>query len=274
MKTAVPSIPRRLLATMTNEPFQPVRLYYAIPSRAFVEERLRRLDCMADVAHEQCWQWLFEAESAALPLAVGYDAVPRERRPLILGRLRFPKTGGMTLQTNSIARGIEGARFFAARLGPSVVALRCRVVNRCFAADEGQPDELMTNLDEDVTVIDPRMAAATFSGEPKRACSIEDAERAAAESIERRLAAGDDVPLVEDFPLHPDEETPEFRDLATALQLRLIRAFEHWKGNTHLTLTAIIVRAVDEAHAADLGADQARARHTHSGATVRTNKRT
>jgi len=37
-----------------------------------------------------------------------------------------------------------------------------------------------------------------------------------------------------------------FRDLATTLQFRFVRAFEHWRGNTHLTLTAIIVRTVEE----------------------------
>ena len=44
----------------------------------------------------------------------------------------------------------------------------------------------------------------------------------------------------------PEEETPEFQHLATALQFRLVRAFENWRGNTHLTLTAIIVRTVEE----------------------------
>jgi hypothetical protein len=52
--------------------------------------------------------------------------------------------------------------------------------------------------------------------------------------------------MVEDFPLAPEEETPEFQHLATGLQFRFVRAVEHWRGNTHLTLTAIIVRTVEE----------------------------
>jgi hypothetical protein len=52
--------------------------------------------------------------------------------------------------------------------------------------------------------------------------------------------------MVEDFPLAPEEETPEFRNLATTLQLRSIRALEHWRGNTHVTLSAIIVRTIKE----------------------------
>jgi hypothetical protein len=152
----------------------------------------------------------------------------------------------MTLQTNSIPRAIEGARFFGPLLGPEKVAMKVRVVNRCFAADEGRPGELMKTLDRDVTVIDWREAENAVRREFKGVRTRQDAERAAREFVERRLARREDVPIVEDFPLTPEEETPEFSELATTLQLRLIRALEHWQGNTHLTLTAIIMRTIKE----------------------------
>lgn len=240
---------RRLLVTMTNEPFQPVRLYYAIPDRSFVTKKLRGLGCAVEVPHERAWQWLFDAEAASLRFAAGgYEDVPEDRRPIVLGRIRFPKPGGMTLQTNSIERAIAGARFFAPRLGPEVVALRVRVVNRCFAADEGALDKLVATLDQDVTVIDPREAEAALGREFEGVRSQRDAERAAEEFLERSTRSEDDVPMVEDLPLHPEEETPDFQDLATTLQFRFVRAFEHWRGNTHLTLAAIIRRTI-EAHA-------------------------
>jgi hypothetical protein len=194
----------------------------------------------------RCWQWLFHAEAASLKLAAGYDDVPVEKRPIILGRVRFPKNGGMILETNSIERAVQGARFFAPLLGPDVVALRCRVINRCFAADEGVPDELMKALDQDVTVVDPRGTEAQIAQDFKGVRTREAAERVASERLERELKSGKDIPLVEDFPLAPEEETPDFRHLATGLQFRFIRAFEHWRGNTHLTLTAIILRTVEE----------------------------
>jgi hypothetical protein len=74
----------------------------------------------------------------------------------------------------------------------------------------------------------------------------EDAERIASESLERRLKSKEDVPMVEDLPLAPEEETPEFIHLTMTLNLRLIRAMEHWRGNTDLTLAALIVRTVKE----------------------------
>ncbi|HOU91390.1 MAG TPA: hypothetical protein PLU22_10125, partial [Polyangiaceae bacterium] len=186
------------------------------------------------------------AESASLRFRGGYEDVPPDRRPIVIGRLRFPATGGMTFETNSIPRAIEGARFFGPRLGPEVVAMRCRVVNRCFASDDGRPEELLRTLDQQVVVVDPRVAAAAFRQEFQGVRTQQDAERAAAESLRRRLESGHDVPLVEDFPLAPEEETPEYQDLAMALQYRFIRACEHWRGNTHLTLTAIIMRTLQQ----------------------------
>jgi len=241
-----PSENRCLLTTMTQEPFQPVRLYYSIPSRSFVTGRLRSLKCMVEVPDERCWQWLFHGEAASLPIAAGYDAVPAERRPIVLGRIRFPKSGCMTMQTNSIDRAVAAARFFGPRLGPEVVALRCRVVNRCFVADEGQPNQLMETLDQDVAVIDPREAEAAFRHDFKGVRTMADAECAATKSLQRKLAGREDVPLVEDFPLAPEEESPEFRDLATTLGFRFVRAVERWKGNTDLTLTQVIVRTIED----------------------------
>jgi hypothetical protein len=75
---------------------------------------------------------------------------------------------------------------------------------------------------------------------------VQDFNRIAGEVMERKIKNREDVPLVEDFPLAPEEETPEFRDLTITLQLRGIRALEHWNGNTHLTLAAIIMRAMKQ----------------------------
>jgi hypothetical protein len=57
---------KRLLMTFTNEPFQPVRLYYRMADRAAVEKRLRRLECVVEVPEEGGWQWIYHSESASL----------------------------------------------------------------------------------------------------------------------------------------------------------------------------------------------------------------
>jgi len=95
-----PARERHLVVTMTNEPFQPARLYYSVPDRALVIRKLKVLQCRVEVRSERNWQWLFHAEAASLQFpAGGYDDVPASKRPIILGRIRFPAHGTMTLET-------------------------------------------------------------------------------------------------------------------------------------------------------------------------------
>lgn len=234
---------RRLLATLTHEPFQPVRLYFSIPDPAFVTGKLRALQCMVEVPPERCWQWLYRAESTSHPFPGDYARLAH-RDPIVLGRIRFPERNTMTFQTNSALRAIEGARFFGARLGPEVTAMRCRVVNRCFAEGEGSPEDLMATLDRDVTVVDPRAAEAMLKREFAGMRPTGDPERAIADAFERMMKLNMDVSAVEDFPLYPDEETPEMLQLSNALNFSMIRAVERWRGNTHTTMTKLIARVL------------------------------
>ena len=246
MKTR-PANQRRVLVTMTNEPRQPTRLYYSVPDRVRVIRKLEKLQCMVESPSERCWQWLFHAEAAQLRFSGGgYEDVPEQKRPIVLGRIRFSTHDTMTFETNSIDRAIAGARFFAPRLGPDVVAIRRRRVDRFSLAAEGAPDPLMANLDQGVEVTDPRAAEAALKRTIAGTRSLQAVERKLAEDLEKRLQRQDDVPMVEDFPLAADEETPELGHLTCGLQLRVMRALEHWNGNTHLTLTASIVRAVEQ----------------------------
>ena len=237
---------RTLLALLTKEPFQPIRLYWAVPEREEVLAKLASLGCIAlDANEEGCWGWLFDAESASLPIGAGYEAVPVDRRPLVLGRIRFPRSSLMTLDTNSTERAVEGARFFARHLGPGSTLIRGRVVDRLFSGEEGEKDgihALMKMLDQNVTVRDPREAEAQMQKDLQGVYGREGVTQAL-EARQRKLmeTGGDDVPLVEDFPLAPEEETPEFMHLKMALMLRSIRAMEHWRGNTDLTLARLIV---------------------------------
>lgn len=231
---------------MTREPVQPVRLYYSISSRALVEARLAAMECMRSVPEDGCWHWMFHGEAARVSLGAGYDDVPAKVRPLILGWLRFPRPGVMTLEVLSALRGLAAAQFFGPVLGAEGVALRVRVVNRFFLDSEGPGDALLAQLDREVTVIDSRFSEHRDKKWRAGRRSLEDFETAAAADLQRRLDEGEDVPPIEDMPLAPEEETPDFRDLSVLLGMRIARAMEHWQGNTHITLLHIIRRSVDQ----------------------------
>jgi hypothetical protein len=60
---------RALLTTVTGEPFQPVRLYYTIPSKPFVTRILSRLHCIEEERKGGRWVWLYMAEAESLTFA-------------------------------------------------------------------------------------------------------------------------------------------------------------------------------------------------------------
>ena len=88
-------------------------------------------------------------------------------------------------------------------------------------------------LDRNVTVIDPR------AGEERFKAFLDRSGR------EPSLPTDEpDVPEVEDFPLSPKEETEDVQHLAITLQLRALRAHEHWNGNTQARLSDIIRQCI------------------------------
>ncbi len=224
-----------ILTTATGEPFQPVRLFFEIPGRGVVQPRLRAL---RGIRHVRGSEWVWSRPQ------VGVWAGERELDDDAWARLRLPKRGGMTLQTGSVPRAIAGARVLAEIFGDRARLVRARIVNRCFPEDAGGLEALFEELDRNVTVIDPEVAARELERDMAGVQSMEAYERRAAARMNRRLAEGHDVPDVEDFPLHPEEETEDFLHLTTTLGLRMERAVRRANGEP-VTLTRIIVERVE-----------------------------
>ena len=238
------SSPRPLLVTMTGDPFQPVRLYYSIPNKVAATRIFLALRCTVEEG-SGAWLWHYEEEAAALKFGRPRDELPAEVHPIILGRFRFPSKDRLVLEVRSADRAIEAAKFFGPMFGPKVVLQRARIINRLFEASEVEVglDRLDRLLDANVVRIDPQDAEDAIEAALAGARTQEEKQRAYfAHSEERRKK---DVPLVEDFPLAPEEETPEFQHLTMTLRFRGLRAYEHWKGNT-LTLAEVIHRVVED----------------------------
>lgn len=123
---------------------------------------------MGVLEEQACWNWLYKAEAANLGLAVAWNQVPAEKTPIILGRIRFPRSDCMTLEVNSIPRAIAG--------------------------DEGEMRDSW---------------------------------------IRQRISITEDVPLVEDLPLYPEEEHPGFLEPYNILTLPEMRALEHRRRRDH-----------------------------------------
>ncbi len=240
-----PTNERVLLTTMTGEPFQPMRLYWSIPTRAVVMRVFTGLRCVVEEPGARAWLWLYQDEATAITFARPHAEIPPDAHPIHIGRFRMPGKDQLVMELRSFERAIEAAKLFAPLLGPRSVLRRARVINRWFEGHEAAdgPEVLDRVLDQNVVIKDPGKAEEAF--ERAMAGARTKTEKAAAFERYSQERRKEDVPLVEDFPLAPEEETPEFRDLTITLRLRQGRAAEHWKGNP-ITLADYIHRMVEQ----------------------------
>ena len=241
---------QQLLVATTGEPMQPVRLYYAATgqARAAAVSALRGLRCVGPGRETKTLEWLHSDEAANLDFHKWAPAAKLGAAPALLGVWSLRDRRLLTLTVRSFHRATLAARFFAPRLGSGVELVRARVVNRWFDASELGSDldlhRLDAHLDRNVVVIDPRVAERELEDMLSQARTPEELERLCAENVERKR--NQDIPEVEDFPLAPEGETPDFRDLEMTLMLRWVRAGEHWKGNTGVSLADIIVQLTEQ----------------------------
>lgn len=243
---------RRLL---TGECVQPVRLRYRVPGSAFVEMVFACLECIVPTKRPQRWEWHFTAEAETLDQLGRSRDIPMQFRPVALGRWHMADETALHLDVLSPERAYQAARFFGPRLGRDCVLDRARIVNHLIPATVTDLDRIYALLDQDVSVCDPppetpastehgsRLAEElTKGGRP----DLEQLTRHARAELAERRARGDDVPDVEDFPLHADEEFADFRVLRLHLLLRQARALRRWSGEEGVTLQTVIEETVAE----------------------------
>lgn len=248
---------KTLLLTTTGEPYQPVRLKWSVPGKAFCLQRMRTLKCIGlDAETKVLTVWLTaEAEGLKLGQSFGLPQAPEaplDGRLVVLGSLRFPDSSSMVLETRSILRAVEIARLLRPVLGTKVKLTRVRIINRWFEASEAADDlpHLDKCLDRNVTVIrwedtaDELDALIEKGTTPEEKRAIHEAWHASRSHL--------DVPLVEDFPCHPDDENEQMGDLATTLNFRFVRAGRVWAGE-RVTLRQVIEETVAQMPAVATG---------------------
>lgn len=239
---------RTLLLTTTGEPYQPVRLKWSVPGRAWCRARLRALRCVGDDAVSGLLTIFLTAEAEGLALGhpggfpQGIRAAPAGHL-VILGTFRFPDPRSLSLEVRSIPRALALARMLRPVLGIGAQLRRVRVINRWFEPSEGADDPTLLDkcLDRDVTVIRWEEAADELDAVLSKGKTVEErrALHAAWDESRRHL----DVPMVEDFPCHPEDENERMDDLANTLNFRFVRAARVWSGE-RVTLRQVIEETV------------------------------
>lgn len=224
-----------LLATMTGEHFQPVRLHYRVGNRTGLLRAFEKLRCLDhDPAHKR-WVWLYAHEAKPLRFQRSYAQFPKELHPIVIGAFFLRTKETLLLDLRSCERALLAIPFFDRHLPRKLVTLEdAEVVNRLFPATEANlkltPDALFdsqigTGLDPEALV--QRLAAKTADvRDPEEKIQI------VLEDLQSRAKTR--LPEIERFPVHYTEDGLD--GFAMALRLRQMVAMQHWLGHPEYTL--------------------------------------
>lgn len=102
---------KQLLATMTGEIIQPVRIYYRIKDKDAVKKVFSKLKCIDFDSDNQRFIWLYEKEAKKLKFDKPATEIPLEYKPLVIGSFHTSKVDEMYLETKSFERALVAIPF-------------------------------------------------------------------------------------------------------------------------------------------------------------------
>ncbi len=242
---------KTLVTTSTGEPYQPARIYYQVFNRKTVIGSLNKLRCIVYDRKNDIWEWGYEFESQKLRFQKSYHNIPKERRPILLGRFHFKSDDLLILDVRSLFRITKALDFFDKRINQrAAIATHMDIVNKLFAFEELPNQQLYANHDffferEDVKLRNQK-EAEELNQMQARLAEIED-EEAKMEILNEYLeqVALKELPEVEELPVHYDDAEKGFLQLRMTLAFRQRVAEEHWGGNKKFKLIDAIESFVE-----------------------------
>jgi hypothetical protein len=223
-----------ILATVTGELFQPVRLHYRVTDQAGLVRAFKKLRCLDRDRTRPRWVWLYDYEARGLPFKQSYAQLPKPLRPVVIGSF-FPRAEGeLLLDVRSCERALLAVPFFDKHLPRGVARLtEAEVVNKLFPATGNAsltPDAIFDG--QRATVRDPEVIVRRMKEITADVRDPREKVRIAME--EMNAGAREPLPEVERFPVHFYEDGID--GFALALRLRQTVAMQHWLGHADYSL--------------------------------------
>lgn len=105
-----------LLMTITEEFFQPARIYYDVYDQVALQNIFLDLKCMDNDDQKSRWVWNYTDEAKNIHFKRSWSELPKETHPLVIGSLYAPRESQMYIDTNSFERVPAAVRFFGDRI--------------------------------------------------------------------------------------------------------------------------------------------------------------
>ena len=240
-------VKKTLLSTLTGEAYMPIRLYYRVKHEKILMTKLERLKCMQYDEASQQWVWLYSKEAESIDLPTSAKAVPKEYRPVVLGRFGF-QDDLMFLDLHSIERTLAALKFFddkVPRRAAEVIHLR--IVNKLFSAETDDANETSVHpglnhfFDDDSRVDIISENSLEEKIEAIKAKYEDKAKQIEAVNIFLERESNKPFSEIEQIPIYFYEEGLTRAQMM--LQMHQLVAFEHWKGNTDFTQADAVQKA-------------------------------
>ncbi len=124
---------RSIMATLTGDFFQPVRLCYQVLNQPGLERAFGTLGCLKYDAPRNRWVWLYEDEARTLQFQRSYVEFPKELRPIVIGTFFMRAEDTLLLDLRSCERALVAIPFFDKHLTRKLVNLKdAEIVNQLF----------------------------------------------------------------------------------------------------------------------------------------------
>lgn len=227
------------LTTITDESYQPARIYYQVGQKNAVLGRFKRLRCIDyDIAQNR-WVWLYKEEAKNIKFTESYQDIPKQYRPVVLGYFTFEGDTELRLDVCSLERAIAAISFFDQKINRRLAkVIKIKVVNKFFPTSltEEEMSRHHTVFFEEREAVNPKNEMEKLE---EIAAQYENPE-------ERREATFDYFEKVQKKTLPEIEEIEtdfyEFgiESVAMSLRMKTIEAREHCRGNKNFSQFDII----------------------------------
>jgi hypothetical protein len=223
-----------ILATLTGDYFQPVRLHYQVFDHDGLLRAFKKLRCVEHDPSQERWVWLYDREAKSLRFERSFAEIPKNLHPIVIGSFFLRTKDKLLLDLRSCERAALAIPFFAKHLPQRVAKVtESEIVNKLFSATENaqlSPDQLFDG--QETKLRDPAAEMQKILDRIGHVRDLQDKFKLIQKEMESQ--ARQPPPDIERFPVHFHEDGIGGFELA--LRLRQIVAREHWIGNTRYTL--------------------------------------
>ena len=225
-----------IIATMTGEVFQPVRIFYKMYDKAQVTKVFRSLSCMKFDKFEDRWVWEFWGETKNFKFDKPYKSIPKHLRPIVLGSIFSREDDEMHLDVGSIERAVKAIKFFDKRINRTIAEVtNIGISNKILSDKADHPGSNFDEIFKDVEFVDPVEKMDKMKAEHGDDFLLKMMEESQ-DFLQKKTKPK--FEKAEILPANFYDDGIEL--LQNTLKMRQMVAFEHFRRNTDYSLADVI----------------------------------